>query len=226
MHCKNDRFGDIAPGQQKQCFCEFPIPRKPKICAKEGENCQCPGTGKVFYGSKSSEKNPRATFLEMVDIPYAYKGARANGVTPCKNDFFGDPLPGISKQCYCDGDNWYDQKEIDIDFAQFKAKKDEEEALRQQQLAEAAKKAAEEEAARVTAEAKAAAEAAEAEAKARAAAAIAAEEAARKKAEDEAKAARDAQHKAEMDAQNAAQLAEMEALKAEHQAELDMIKAA
>lgn len=89
-------------------------------------------------------------------------------MTPCKNNFFGaDPLPGISKQCFCDGDNQYLQKEIDIDLAQFAAKKAEEEALQQQVLAEAAKKAAEEEALRVAAEAKAAADAAAAEATAR-----------------------------------------------------------
>ena len=168
INCNNHRFGDIAPGRAKQCFCEAPIPRKPKACGNEGQNCRCPGRGKVFYGAKSTSTNPKATFLEMVDTNYAVKSAKNNGVTPCKNNFFGvDPLPGISKQCYCDGDNQYPQKEIDIDMAQFAAKKAEEEALQQQVLAEAAKKAAEEEAIRVAAEAKAAAEAAEAEAKAR-----------------------------------------------------------
>jgi hypothetical protein len=75
----------------------------------------------------------------LTDTPYAVKGAKNNGVTPCKNNFFKtDPLPGISKQCYCDGDNHYTKKEVDIDFASFAAKKAEEDALQQQMLAAAA----------------------------------------------------------------------------------------
>jgi hypothetical protein len=108
------------------------------------------------------------------------------------NGFFRDPLPGISKQCYCDGDNWYAKAEIDIDLAQFAAKKQEEEALQQQLIADANTKAAEEQAIRVQAEALAATAAAEAEALARETAARAAEEAARDLASAEAKKARDA----------------------------------
>lgn len=89
----------------------------------------------------------------MTETPYAVKNAKNNGVTPCKNNFFGDPLPGISKQCYCDADNQYPDNEIHIDQAQFAAKRMEEEAEQQQLLAEAAKKEAEEEAQRVAAEA-------------------------------------------------------------------------
>ena len=199
IHCKNDRFGDIAPGRAKQCWCEAPIPRKPQPCGAEGQNCRCPAHGKVFYGAASSSKNAHATFQELTESPYAVKQANNNGVTPCKNNFFGtDPLPGVSKQCYCDGDNKYPNKEITIDLAEFAAKKQEEDAMQAQTLAEAAKKAAEEEAIKVAADAKAAADAAAAEAKAKQEAAKAAAEAARKKAEEEAKAARDAQHTAQM----------------------------
>jgi membrane protein involved in colicin uptake len=67
----------------------------------------------------------------LVETNYAVKGAKNNGVTPCNNKFFNDPLPGISKQCYCDADNYYGKKEIKIDLAEFAAKKAEEEALQQ-----------------------------------------------------------------------------------------------
>jgi hypothetical protein len=147
----------------KQCFCEHPIPRKPRKCANEGGDCGCPSNGRVFYGTKATATSAEASFMDMVDTPYAHKSAKNNGPTPCKNNFFeGDPLPGISKQCYCDGDNWYPRAEMDIDLAQFAAKKAEEEALQQQVLAEAARKAAEEEAVRVIAETAAATAAAEA----------------------------------------------------------------
>lgn len=193
LNCQNGRFGDIAPGREKHCWCEAPIPKKPKACGKEGENCRCPGKGKVFYGAAATASSPKASFAEMTETPYAVKGAKNNGVTPCKNNFFkGDPLPGISKQCYCDADNTYPDQEIAIDMAEFSAKKAEEEAEQQVILAEAAKKEAEEDAQRAAAEAQAAADAAAAEAKARQEAAKAAAEAARARAEEEAKAARDA----------------------------------
>lgn len=105
--CNKHRFGDIAPGQAKQCFCEKEIPAKPFKCANENGGCKCPGRGRVFYGTKAVASNPEAKFLEMVDTPFAVKSAKDNGVTPCNNRFFGDPLPGISKQCYCDPDLSY-----------------------------------------------------------------------------------------------------------------------
>jgi hypothetical protein len=154
--------------------------------------------------------------MELVDTPYNHKSAKNNGNTQCRNNFFGDPLPGIRKQCYCDADNWYPKAEMDIDLAQFAAKKAEEEALQQQLIAEANRKAAEEESIRIQAEALAAVAASEAEALARETAARAAEEAARAKASAEATAARDAGHAAMMAAQNAAQKAELEASQAEH----------
>ena len=73
INCNNHRFGDVAPGRAKQCFCEAPIPRNPKACGNEGQNCRCPGRGKVFYGAKSTSTNPHATFKEIVETPYLVK---------------------------------------------------------------------------------------------------------------------------------------------------------
>ena len=82
----------------------------------------------------------------MNDRPYTHK--MASGAFNCSNEFFGqDPLPGISKQCYCDHFGLYPQEEIQMDMDKFEAERE-----RQRQEAEAARIAAEK--ARLEAEAK------------------------------------------------------------------------
>ena len=46
----------------------------------------------------------------------------------CNNKVFGDPSPGISKQCFCDQSGSYTQEDIDADMKEQEAKKDEEKA--------------------------------------------------------------------------------------------------
>lgn len=61
-----------------------------EVCASEGKTCQC--TGKVFYGVKKP-------FGQMVKQPH--KTAQSQGSIQCNNGVFGDPTPGIAKQCFC-----------------------------------------------------------------------------------------------------------------------------
>lgn len=65
-----------------------PKPKTPKskFCTMEGGSCGCKGT--IYYGAKGHSK-------------WAKKASK--GFTGCNNGVFGDPFPGIKKQCRCDG---------------------------------------------------------------------------------------------------------------------------
>jgi len=87
LGCNNNVFGDPIPGTYKQCHCR---PQKKATvalkrwehCASEGGNCQCNGT--VRYG-----ENGKFAF------------GNSSGRLACNNATFGDPIPGVYKQCYC-----------------------------------------------------------------------------------------------------------------------------
>jgi hypothetical protein len=64
-------------------------------CADEGETCEC--STKIFYGHEyEGELNHR--------LSYKKKKADSSGQTSCSNTFFGDPLYGIPKTCFCSYD--------------------------------------------------------------------------------------------------------------------------
>lgn len=110
MNCDYRLIGDPHPGFPKQCFCEPKPIQKPEFCANEGEDCMCPQGANLFFGTKAVEGNPNAKFSEMIQQPYAHKIKKNPDNRPAKctvANFKGDPLPGISKQCYCDGDKTY-----------------------------------------------------------------------------------------------------------------------
>ena len=93
-----ERFGFI--GMDKKCFwgmvgVEWLTPLKVnqikpgkgngyKFCAKEHQTCKCTGTIKYGKGKK-----------------WVKKAAKKSGSTPCSNGYFGDPIYGIVKDCYC-----------------------------------------------------------------------------------------------------------------------------
>jgi hypothetical protein len=55
-----------------------------------------------LYGEEKDEKmNFEANFVK--------KDAKSNGITECKNSFFEDPLPGVSKACFCLDHSSYDE---------------------------------------------------------------------------------------------------------------------
>src|SRR5678809_1349045 len=56
------------------------------FCAREGGTCTFSGTQQVRYGANGL---------------YAYK--TLTGGTACTNAVFGDPAPGVAKQCATDG---------------------------------------------------------------------------------------------------------------------------
>lgn len=98
LKCDAALIGDMAPGFAKQCFCEKKVPAKPVLCAKEGEPCACPAGHQIFYGARSVEGKANATFLDLVDAPYAVAGSPSKGSMRCSaENFNGDPLPGRTK---------------------------------------------------------------------------------------------------------------------------------
>src|SRR6185369_8634693 len=89
--CTNAVFGDPAPGVAKQCATDGSSSTAPatgswSVCANEGGTCAFSGTLQVRYGANSL---------------YAYK--TLTGGTACTNAVFGDPAPGVVKQCAIDG---------------------------------------------------------------------------------------------------------------------------
>ena len=203
------------------------MPRKPIYCAKEGENCECPAGNKVFYGAESTLKSVNATFDEMVDeCPgYSYGFSPVKESMKCGNGNFNDPLPGQSKKCFCDVDNYYKQEWIDEDFRECAAKKEEEEEEAKAKELEDKRKALEKEAKRLVAAAKAEQERADKERIKKIQEARAEADKARDDAEAEAKKLRDASKERQKKEQEAAQKAEEESDEAEHQAELDRLAA-
>src|SRR4030095_16280721 len=87
--CTNAVFGDPAPGIPKQCHTSTSTSTSTgswSVCANEGGRCPSSGTQNVRYGANSL---------------YAYK--TLTGGTACTNSVFGDPAPGIPKQCATGG---------------------------------------------------------------------------------------------------------------------------
>jgi len=82
--CSNSVFGDPAPGLTKQCDTSTTSTSTGSwsLCAYEGATCAFTGTQQVRYGANGL---------------YAYR--TLTGGTSCSNSVFGDPAPGLQKQC-------------------------------------------------------------------------------------------------------------------------------
>ena len=83
--CSNAVFGDPAPGIAKRCDRSTSPPPPTgswSVCANEGGVCAFTGTKQVRYGANGS---------------YTYKTLSSS--TACTNAVFGDPAPGVAKQC-------------------------------------------------------------------------------------------------------------------------------
>ena len=90
VQCSNEVFGDPLPGTIKQCQVRDlpgsdPTPPQDSwiTCSSEYETCTFTGTRDVRYGKNSTWTTPR---------PFT------DGVS-CSNAVFGDPLPGVTKEC-------------------------------------------------------------------------------------------------------------------------------
>lgn len=83
--CNVSTFRDPAPGQPKICEYEEvgPVWRP---CASEGDICRFEGTQTVRYG-----------------VNGRYAERTATGSMACHNGSFGDPAPGVAKQCEVSG---------------------------------------------------------------------------------------------------------------------------
>jgi hypothetical protein len=58
----------------------------------------------------------------MTDTPYALTRTPQSAHLVCDSESFrGDPLPGQSKQCFCDQDNYYKQEWVHADMDEFAA---------------------------------------------------------------------------------------------------------
>lgn len=98
--CNNRVFGDPIEGLPKTCFYrareqmfepEFgyeaapvrPRPRAWQFCAREGGVCRFSGVALVRYGAEG-----------------VFVTREVRGGVSCRNEVFGDPTPGIPKQCH------------------------------------------------------------------------------------------------------------------------------
>jgi len=108
LSCDAATFGsDPAAGHPKQCFCEpKPDKNQARVCGNEGDTCSCPKGSMVLYGRKESKKVPgaHATYSEARhDSWTGIQLTTQNSIKCDTNTFDGvDPLPGVSKACYCD----------------------------------------------------------------------------------------------------------------------------
>jgi hypothetical protein len=225
LMCGASVMGEPHPGHKMQCFCEPYMPKKPKWCAKQGQDCKCKGN--VFIGNAGSASAANTTFEEMLKDPYFVKKlGSSQGSMNCSTKAFGfDPNPGIDKHCYCDGDLTYNQTLIEDDLATFQAERDEAAAKAAEKAAEEDRKRAEEEAKAATAAAEAAIKAANEDRAKREKEILAAQDAAIKKAEAEENAAREAAQAREKAEQEAAQAVAVAAAEAEHEAEIERLQA-
>lgn len=78
--CAISAFGDPAPGVPKTC--EVEDTSGWVLCANEGDMCWVPGSARVRYGAEGQ---------------YAERSASQS--IACNNALFGDPRPGVAKQC-------------------------------------------------------------------------------------------------------------------------------
>jgi hypothetical protein len=73
-------------------------PKNAVKCAAQKGKCECHVDSLVYYGLKAEDGRLDTS------VNYAVVEADHSGYTFCKNDVFGDPLPGDSrkKYCFCD----------------------------------------------------------------------------------------------------------------------------
>lgn len=81
LACTTAAFGDPAPNVAKVCEIDEGASAW-VLCANEGDSCRVPTATTVRYGAQGR---------------YAEKAARTT--IACNNSQFGDPAPGIAKQC-------------------------------------------------------------------------------------------------------------------------------
>ena len=81
--CNNSVFGDPISGVAKECALRTALPATEwTVCAAEGGLCAFTGTQEVRYGANGS---------------YVYRTLSDSAV--CINAVFGDPIPGVAKEC-------------------------------------------------------------------------------------------------------------------------------
>lgn len=59
------------------------------MCARENNLCDCPPGGRVRYGAAPKWSR-------------WHKVPPGEDAVPCGNDIFGDPSPGVGKECQCE----------------------------------------------------------------------------------------------------------------------------
>lgn len=79
VECSTGRFGDPAPGVRKRCEVRD---TEWAWCADERETCHAPAGAEVRYGALGRHAT-----------------RTASGTVACRNSTFGDPAPGVAKQC-------------------------------------------------------------------------------------------------------------------------------
>lgn len=80
VRCDSMTFGDPAPGMPKTC--EVAGDSEWVLCANEGDTCRVPAPTRVRYGAEGR-----------------YVERQASQSVACHNGTFGDPAPGMPKQC-------------------------------------------------------------------------------------------------------------------------------
>lgn len=122
VKCDTSLIIDPLPKEEKVCFCEPEAPQPPTRCGGEGDVCTCRGT--VFYGAAQHSDGDGSPFEGLRDQRYHFKSFEGSpGEIECTNKAFGgDPLPYISKECFCDKHMTISKKTIDLDTEEFKLK--------------------------------------------------------------------------------------------------------
>ena len=87
----NDNYISHAPEKSIKVGCNDKILLN---CATEGENCNCDEDKIIYYGAKKDM---------TLDVTQNYASMTASqDITPCSSDEFGDPLPNVPKECWCE----------------------------------------------------------------------------------------------------------------------------
>jgi hypothetical protein len=105
------KAGSFKAFNSKNWGTKLPPRTDPKAavkCAAQKGKCECAAESMVYYGLKAADGT--------LDTSVNYNSAEADhsGYTFCKNEIFGDPLPGNKKKKYCFCDESYAMQDARI----------------------------------------------------------------------------------------------------------------
>jgi len=89
--CNNDAYGDVSPGGDK-------------ICCYDPSTTGTQTWSSLLWTSIGAEGShilrPNGIYLVAYGAKWVYTYRYVEGAFTCDNNYFGDPIPGIDKNCY------------------------------------------------------------------------------------------------------------------------------